>query len=243
MIRLLWVLLNLLLATLVFGGIVLVAGLLRHRGRLYFWCTQQWGRAVLWASGVRVVTHGMEQVAWEQPQVLVSNHISGYDIFALAAVIPVPYSFVGKKELNRIPFFGHVWQAAGHISIDRTNRLQAMESLRRAGEKIRRERSTVIIFPEGTRSRTGELQPFKKGAFMLALEAGVSVIPTVVRGSDQIWRPGTLRVRSRPIHVHFGSAIPVAGLAAHESDRLIERVRGSMVRMLESSSGSETPAR
>ena len=80
---------------------------------------------------------------------------------------------VAKKELERIPFFGTAWKAAGHISIDRSDRTSAIQSLRRAGRSIREQRSTVIIFPEGTRSLTGEMLPFKKGAFMLALEADV----------------------------------------------------------------------
>jgi 1-acyl-sn-glycerol-3-phosphate acyltransferase len=146
-IRLLWVGLNTALSTFLFGLIAIVASLLRVRGRIYYWCTQQWSRAILWASATPVVTHGMAEIDWQQPLVLISNHVSSYDIFAIAGVLPVPYSFVAKKELERIPFFGTAWKAAGHISIDRSDRQKAMQSLRRAGDKIRAEHGTVFIFP------------------------------------------------------------------------------------------------
>jgi 1-acyl-sn-glycerol-3-phosphate acyltransferase len=217
----------------VFGLIAIVAALLRYRGRLYFWCTQQWSRAILWASQTPVYVHGLEHLRPDEPRVLVSNHISGYDIFALAAVMPGPFSFVGKKELNRIPFFGLAWQAAGHISIDRSNRARAMGSLRRAADKIRRERSTVIIFPEGTRSRSGQIQPFKKGAFVLALEAGLPVVPAVVVGSDRIQPAGSFRIRRRPVHLYFGEPVPASTFAPGELDALTGSVRSRMIRMQE----------
>jgi 1-acyl-sn-glycerol-3-phosphate acyltransferase len=129
-----WAYLNAILATLFFGGVAIGASVLRVRGRIYFWATQQWSRAILRASHVPVFTHGMEQVDWQAPQVLVANHTSAFDILALSSVLPGPFAFVAKKELERIPFFGIAWKAAEHISIDRSDRQSAMQSLRRAGE-------------------------------------------------------------------------------------------------------------
>lgn len=232
MIRSAWVALNIALATLFFGFIAIVGSLLRVRGRLYFWATQQWSRGILWASAVPVVPHGMDRVDWSSPQVLVSNHVSFYDVFALAAILPAPYAFVAKKELERIPFFGMAWKAAGHISIDRSDRNSAIQSLRRAGQSIREQRSTVIIFPEGTRSLTGELLPFKKGAFTLAMEARVPVVPVVVRGSAEIQRPGSLRIRPRPIHVYFGEPFTPSEFAGTGTESFIAAVRGRMGEML-----------
>lgn len=231
MIRFAWVMLNIGLATLFFGSIAIAAAVLRVRGRIYFWCTQQWSRGILWASGTRVVPHGIEQVDWTRPHVLASNHISGYDIFALASALPGPFYFIGKKELDRIPFFGLAWRAAGHISVDRSNRARAIQSLSRAAQKIRREGGTVIIFPEGTRSRTGELLPFKKGAFALAREAGVPVIPVIVSGSDRIQPGGAMRVHPRPVHLHFGSPIDTTRDASETLDALTLRVRSRMEAM------------
>ena len=232
MIRSAWVGINIALATLFFGLIAIIGSLLRVRGRLYFWATQQWSRAILWASGVKVVTHGLDRIDWNSPQVVVSNHVSFYDVFALAGVLPAPYAFVAKKELERIPFFGTAWKAAGHISIDRSDRASAMRSLRRAGRSIREQRSTVIIFPEGTRSLTGEMLPFKKGAFTLAAEAGVPIVPVVVRGSAAVQRPGSLHIRPGVIHLHFGEPILPGQVAAPAVEPLLSAVRSRMEAML-----------
>lgn len=232
MIRALWVGINLVLATVFFGLVAIFASLLRVRGGVYTWATSEWARAVLWASGTPVSLHGADDVDWREPQVLVSNHVSWYDVFAIAAVLPVAYHFVAKKELERIPLFGMAWKAAGHISVDRSNRQSAVASLRRAGEKIRRERGTVVIFPEGTRSRTGELQPFKKGAFVLAVEAGVPIVPTVVRGSFDIMPPGRWMVRPRRIHLHFCPPVPTSGYTPGQIDLLVARVRDAMLEAL-----------
>jgi 1-acyl-sn-glycerol-3-phosphate acyltransferase len=177
-------------------------------------------------------------VDWSQPQVLVSNHISGYDIFAIAGVMPGPFAFVAKKELERIPVFGRAWKAAGHISIDRSDRQKAIQSLQRAAEKMRRDRTAVIIYPEGTRSRSGALQPFKKGAFVLAQQAGVPIVPVVVRDSDLIQRPGSHRIDPRPIHLHFCPAIRTDGPGEQGVDALIERARAEMLRVLAEERGA-----
>ena len=238
MIRSAWVAVNLALATLFFGLVAIVGSLLRVQGRLYFWATQQWSRAILWASGVPVIPHRMDRIDWSSPKVLVSNHVSFYDVFALAAIVPVPYAFVAKKELERVPFFGTAWKAAGHISIDRSDRASAIQSLRRAGQSIREQRSTVIIFPEGTRSLTGDLLPFKKGAFTLAVEAAVPVVPVIVRGSAEIQRPGSVRIRPQPIHVHFGEPLDPGAYADSGIESLTHAVRARMQEMLDATTSA-----
>lgn len=231
MIRFLWVSLVMGTATAVYGGIAIGAALLRREGDIYFWCTQQWGRTILRASRAPVVTRGMDRVDWSMPHVLVSNHISGYDIFALAAVLPVPFYFVGKKELNRIPLFGTAWRAAGHVSIDRSNRATAVAGLKRAAERIRRERGVVIIFPEGTRSRTGALQPFKKGAFLMAADSSIPIVPAMIRGSEGIFQRERMRVKPRTIEIRFGEPVETSGYSEDRADELLEAVRERMVRL------------
>ncbi|HEX7243644.1 MAG TPA: lysophospholipid acyltransferase family protein [Longimicrobiaceae bacterium] len=232
MIRTLWVYTVIAGATVFYGTRAIAASLRGVRGDLYVRVTQGWARAIVRAAGVRIETRGLENVRPEA-QVIVSNHVSWFDIFALASVLPVPFHFVAKKELERIPLFGAAWKAAGHVSIDRSNRQLALESLRRAGEQIRRERSAVIIYPEGTRSRTGRLQPFKKGAFMLAVEAGVPVVPTVMVGSYDVMRPDSWRIRPRPVQIHFAEPIPTDGYGGSSGEALMERVYGVVRGVLE----------
>lgn len=233
MIRSAWVLFVLVAATVYYGTIAIGASLFGKRGALYSRLTQRWARAVLRAARTPVVAHGVENIRPGEPVVIVSNHVSWFDVFAIAAVLPVPFHFVAKSELERILLFGRAWKAAGHISIDRSDRLKAVLSLRAAAVKIRSEGSAVIVFAEGTRSRTGELQPFKKGAFLLAGDAAVPVVPTVVTGSYQIMRPDSWRIRPNPIHVHFQPAIDPRAPSSSASDALMEEVRRSMLEILE----------
>ena len=233
MLRTAWVGTVVVLATVWYGSIAIGASLVGIRGGLYVWATRAWSRAIMRASGCSVEVAGTEHLLRNAPQIIVSNHTSWFDIFALASVLPVPFHFVAKKELENILLFGRAWKAAGHISLDRSNRQSAAASLRAAGEKIAREKSAVIIFPEGTRSRTGELQPFKKGAFVLATEGAVPVIPTTVTGSYEIMPPESWIVRPRTVSVSFGE--PIA--PGNSAEDLLKTVRGRVGAMLEASAG------
>jgi 1-acyl-sn-glycerol-3-phosphate acyltransferase len=218
------------LVTLIFWGTAVIweASRRRREANWYVKVTRRWCRSVIWASGCPIVLHGRENVREGIPQVIASNHISWFDVFALASTVEVPYHFVAKKELLKIPLFGAALEGAGHITIDRSNRERAIESLRQAGEKIRRSPGAVVIFPEGTRSRNGRLMPFKKGAFMLAAESRVAIVPTAITGSYEIMRKGSWRITPRTIHIHFLPAIPaqeVAELAARGVEPLMEAVR------------------
>ena len=235
MIRTAWTALNALIATLVVGPSVIIAALLRVRsGRFYDGAARVWAGWILGASGVPHEAEGVENIPLDRPEIFVSNHQSWFDVLALAVHVPKRARFVAKKELERIPIFGAAWKAAGHVSIDRQNRASAIESLDRAGRLLREDNSSVMIFPEGTRSWDGQLQPFKKGAFMLALHARVDIVPAAVVGSHEVLPKGGWRIRKRPILVRFGHPIPVAAYDDSRRDELIERARDEVRRLLAS---------
>ncbi|MEJ2186604.1 MAG: lysophospholipid acyltransferase family protein [Gemmatimonadota bacterium] len=225
MIRTVWVALNAIVATLVLGLLVLGAALVRVRGRLYDWAGRTWSRWLLWAAATRVRVEGAENAQRDRPCVLVGNHQSWFDVLSVASSLPRPFHFVAKKELASVPVWGAAWKAAGHISIDRSDRDSAIESLDRAGRQMKQQNAAVVIFPEGTRSPTGELQEFKKGAFMLALRAGVEMVPFGVGGSRAVLPKGQWRVRPGTIIVRFGEPVQTAGLTEDDRDRLMEDVR------------------
>lgn len=234
MIRTAWVYLNLVVGTFVIASSVVLAALLRVRqGRFYDWAGRAWARWILWASGTPVIVEGMENVRLDKPQIFAANHVSWYDVYALATVIPKRYRFVAKEELARIPIFGTAWKAAGHVSVNRRDRASAIASLESAGKLLHRDNSSVVIFPEGTRSPTGQLLPFKKGAFMLSLHTGVDIVPVAVLGTRRIQPKGGWRIRPGPIIVRFGEpvAVPAEGEAAR--DEFIAEVRGRIGMMLE----------
>lgn len=228
-IRALWMIFWIFVGTVFYGGMAIVTALFGVRGHIYVAWSRQWARVAMWASGCRAVAHGLEHVEPGKPFILVANHVSWFDIFAIASLLRVDFHFVAKKELEKIPVFGLAWRVAGHISIDRSNRERAVQSLRRAGQQMREQESVVVIFAEGTRSRTGRLQPFKKGAFVLAAETGIPIIPVVVTGSYDIMRPDTFIVRPATIHVWFEPPVPSEGMAV---EPLMERTRDVFVHRL-----------
>jgi 1-acyl-sn-glycerol-3-phosphate acyltransferase len=234
MIRTLWVFINLAVVTPPLSAVIVLASLFRSTPQhIYDRIPRMWTRWMLKVSGVKVVVVGAEHIAPGRPQILLSNHVSWYDVLALAAVVPKRYRFVGKQELARVPLWGRAWQASGHIAIDRGDTQRAVDSLDRAGRLIRKDRSAIIIFPEGTRSATGELQQFKKGAFMLALHSGIEIIPVAVQGTHSIMTRSSWRVRSGRIIVRFGRPIASAGHTAATRDDLIARVRDEIQSMLD----------
>ena len=224
-VRTVWTIAVTLVTTLFFSLAAIIGGLLGVRNGMYFdGCARYWSWTIRWASGVRVIAEGVENFHRNQPDIVVANHASWFDIPALATTIPKRVRFVAKKELG-FPIFGHAWRAAGHISIDRQDRASAIQSLEQAGQVLRSDNSSVIIFPEGTRSPTREMLPFKKGAFMLALHTGVNIIPTAIIGAHDVLPKHQWRLKKRPIIVRFGEAIPMTGFGPHNREELVDLVR------------------
>jgi 1-acyl-sn-glycerol-3-phosphate acyltransferase len=215
------------------GGIAIVAGLLKvqwRRGGVYDWTQTRWAARLLKAAGTPVIMAGYERVPRDRPVVYVSNHQSWFDILALAATIPGTLRFVAKKEMASIPLLGRAMKAAGHIYIDRQNRAQALEAYEEVAGFIRQGLNTVV-FPEGTRSRTGLLLPFKKGPFVLALAAQVPLVPVYVAGTFDILPKGHLILRPHPVTIRFGEPIDTAGLTYDDRHRLLDQTRAVIERL------------
>lgn len=233
MIRTLWVYLVGSLATLWYAGAMVVRSHVWRRG-LYRACDRAargWARAILWASGVRVRVEGAENLRTDGAQILVANHESWFDVFALAAALPVRYRFVAKKELEGIPVFGRAWTSCGHVSVDRGNREAAVEAMEQAWREIREERFTMILFPEGTRSPDGTLQPFKKGAFVLAIQGQVPLVPAAVVGGRRVMAKGEKRIRPGPMLIRIGKPIPTEGTTLRDRNRLLQECWREVARL------------
>ena len=206
MIRTFWMYLVGVFATTFYAGNVVL--------RTYLWrrnlpcacdrAARVWARTMLRAANVHVTLEGAENLRRAEPQIVVSNHQSWFDVFALAAHLPVRYRFVAKKELGSIPIFGRAWKSCGHVSVDRGNREAAIEALDQAWREVHQDKLTMVLFPEGTRSPDGRMQPFKKGAFVLAVQGQVPLVPVAVVGSRDIMPKGAWKVRSGSIG-SFGS--------------------------------------
>jgi len=244
MMRTLWWILVLVPSTIVHALAVIAAALLgveRRPGGVYDWGTVDWSRQLLRAAGTPVEVHGLERVPPNQPVVYASNHTSMFDIWALSATLPGSTRFVAKQELGRVPLVGVAMQRAGHVLIDRFNRARAFEAYDKAAQVIRSGIS-AIVFPEGTRSRTGDLLPFKRAPFGLAITAGVPVVPVYVHGTFRIMPKGSIRLRSMPIRIEVGDPIPTTGLQLTEREVLSDRVRAAML-ALKARVDAEAPSR
>ena len=219
--RTILVFLTLVTMTPVFGLMVIVAALFGVKdgeGSIYDHAPRWWARCLVWAAGIRVRLHNEERMRSGAPRIYVSNHISWFDVLTLAAVLP-RYKFVGKAELFRIPLFGRAARAAGMIPIERENRKSAFESYRVAAERIRAGAS-VVVFPEGTRGRSYALRTFKKGPFVLAVAAGVPMVPTIVHGTLEVMSRDSFRVRAGVVDIHFLESVDTEGLTYEDRNRL-----------------------
>lgn len=193
-------------------------------GEAIVWIGRRWIRWIFATCRIRAEASGLEHVARTPSAVYMSNHQSVIDIGALVETLPVSWRFVAKRELTYIPFFGWALGLSDQIVIDRGDRRRSVQSLQRAARRIR-SGLNVIIFPEGTRSPDGRLQPFKSGGFHLAIEAQVPIIPVTVSGSLHLIPKRSLRIRSGRVHVVYGAPIPTAGLTSRDRETLKTRVR------------------
>jgi 1-acyl-sn-glycerol-3-phosphate acyltransferase len=210
--------------TVFWSSLALPVAFLDRSGESVVWIIRQWIRWTLASCGVRVEREGFEHIDPRRSYVFMSNHQSVFDVAVIVHTLPVSFRFVAKKELTRIPFFGWALLASDHVIIDRGHREKSVRSLRRATERIRAG-INVIIFPEGTRSPTGELREFKSGGFQLAIEAQAPILPVTVSGTQRITPKGSLRIESGVVKVVYGKPIETRGLGVEERKGLRDVVR------------------
>ncbi len=184
-----------------------------------------WSGWVTSFAGVKIVVDMRASLVPGRPYVFMANHASSLDIWAAFVAIPRRVRMIAKKQLARIPLFGWAMWAGRFIFIDRQNGVAARRSIDEAGQRIQNGES-VLIFPEGTRTRDGTLGPFKKGGFHLAVKAGVPIVPVALRGTRALMPRGSLLLRSGTITVVIGEPIFTQGLSDEERATLNDRVRG-----------------
>ncbi len=211
--------------TVLFGLAAILLSPINPSGRLVHWFARWWARTLLWVGRVPVRLDGLQNIPNGKPCVLVSNHASAADIPILFGSLPIQFRIIAKHSLFHIPILGWCMRLAGYISINRSNPKKAMRSLRKAARQIR-EGYPAVVFPEGTRSRTGDLQPFKAGAFLLAIESGVPIVPVGISGSFDILVSGSMRIRpDAQVALRIGTPIETDGLTTKDRRGLAERAR------------------
>lgn len=215
-------------ATLAFGSALLLLIPMARRGPLYKLIVHGWAKVIVAGSRVRVTVIGIERLDPVEPYVFMANHQSYFDVISLVARLDHPVRFVAKKELMFIPVFGWCMWASGHVVINRSRHDDAVASLRKAAQKVR-SGTPILVFPEGTRSGDHHLGPFKKGGFMLALEAGVPLVPVSISGSSPMMPKGRYTFSRSDVSIVIGDPILTEGLTQADRDQLIERTRKAII--------------
>lgn len=216
---------------------LLVSLIDRDGSLLHRYAAVPWARVILLVCGVQLKVIGDEKAGEGSPRIYMSNHQSYFDILAVLAGLPGEFKFLLKQELMKIPLFGIAVRKTGYISIDRKDFRKAAKSIKEAAEKIRKGTS-VLIFPEGTRSEDGRVQAFKKGGFHLALKSGCDIVPVTIINSRTIVPKGSLRINRGVITMMIGRAIPVQDYSKRDIDSLVERTREAIVGQMKEAKGT-----
>ena len=203
--------------------------------RAFFTIGPLWARQMFWVGGVKLEVQGWENLpedirSAKQPVIFMSNHESNLDPPVLIAALPVPAVYISKKELKWVPLVGWAAGVGGTIFIERGKREHALDSVHQVAAEIRGGK-TVVIFPEGTRTRTGQLSPFKKGGFAMALDAGVPIVPMATVGGFKTLPPGSLRLRPGHYTILIGN--PVFPATFPDRNALMNEVHRSIETLVE----------
>lgn len=223
--------------TLLSIGYLLVSVLIGGEDRLHAGA-RQWARVCLWLGGVRLKVVGAEHLPQQGPVVYMSNHQGNFDIPALFAALPVQFRWLAKAELFRIPLFGLTMRAAGYIPVERQDRRLSIQSMNLAAQRVAAGTS-IMIFPEGTRSPDGRLLPFKKGGFILALQAQAPIVPIAIDGSAALMLKSSWMIRSGEIRLRIFPAISTTGLEINDRDALLAKVEAQIASALSPSGSAE----
>jgi len=224
MIRTLYIAIWVGFATLVLGLLAIVLSFFIRSGDPIHKIARCWGKSILMVSRIKVSVNGFSNIDPSVPYIYMPNHQSNFDIPVLLGHLRVQFRWLAKVELFKIPIFGNAMRKAGYISIDRYHRESAFESLQIAAQKIKAGVS-VLIFPEGTRSRDGKIRPFKKGGFVLAVDSGVPIVPVVITGTRRIMTKGKFQVNPGHVHMFIHKPIDTSAYTRKTKEALMESVR------------------
>jgi 1-acyl-sn-glycerol-3-phosphate acyltransferase len=203
----------------------------RSENVLHSYVAVPWAKMILRVCGVKVKVKGQENVKDNVPRIYLTNHQSYFDIFALLAHLPGNFKFILKEELMKIPLFGFCMKRAGYIAIHREDPRKALKSMNEAAKKIKNG-SSVVIFPEGTRSRDGHLQPFKRGGFRLALKSGCEIVPVAIINSGDIVPKGSLRINKGSFSLNICKPISAKDYSKKNMNQLMARVREDIIKRM-----------
>lgn len=221
------------LATLLYWAASQAASLFDATGRKQARIASAWGRALLRIGRVKVKVEGLEKISTEGSYVFVSNHLSYMDTPVFLANIPVQFRFLAKRGLFQIPFLGWHLKRAGHIPVPRGDARAAVKTMSMAAQIVRERGISLLIFPEGGRSRDGSLGTFKEGAAYIAIQAGVPLVPVGVKGTRDVLPFGSGHVKKGNVTMRIGDPIPTDQASPRDRVRLTAALRHQILALQE----------
>ena len=230
--RSLWFFFNLIISIIIFSIPIIIIGTFNKNKNYTGYLSQIWASWVLWSTGLNYNVHGKENIDLNSQYIFISNHVSALDIILGFVAIPLNITFLAKKELFKIPLFGLAMTAAGMIKIDRQNPEKAKASIDKATKTLIRSNFSTIIYPEGTRSESGNLLPFKKGGFVLAIKSQLPIVPFTVVGAEKALPRGSFNIIKKDINLFIGKPIETKHLTLENKEDLIQNCRQEIINNL-----------
>jgi len=224
MLRTTYIFIWVVLTTIFWGLVAIFTSFFTRTGNPVHKIARIWARGILYVSRIKVTINGLANIDPTHSYVYMSNHQSNFDIPVLLAHLPVQFRWLAKAELFKIPIFGRAMRGAGYVKIDRFNQQSAFESISEAAGKMKNGVS-VMIFPEGTRSRDGNIRNFKKGGFIMAVDAGVPIVPLVLKGTWSIMDKSSIRINKGEVSLNIGAPIATTDYTRENKDDLMQSVR------------------
>ena len=215
-------------ATGIAATAVIVVTLAAPTSRLVDGIVRWWARVVLWSGGVHLEVIGREHVDPASSYVVASNHQSTFDIMAHFLALPIPIRFLAKKELFDVPLLGWALRRLHMVPVDRFTGRKVYDEIEHYAAATIARGNSIIVYPEGTRTTTGDLLPFKNGAFYIAVQTGLPVLPTAIEGSFQAWLPRARIIRGGPVKVVIGPPVATGNLTVADAPRLRDEVRSTI---------------
>jgi 1-acyl-sn-glycerol-3-phosphate acyltransferase len=212
------------LYTIVFGVLSLISSLFDRDGRTQHGFARRWSRTILDTIGAKVSVEGLGKIDTSRAHVYVVNHLSALDIPVLYAYLPFQFRILAKRELFSYPFLGWHLSRSGQIPVDLENPKKSIRSLNRAVEAVKKG-MPLVIFPEGGRSESGQLQPFMGGAFFAAIRAEAAVVPMAIIGTYETLKMNSWHIRPRPLRLLVGSPIATHALSVRDTEALTQQAR------------------
>ena len=208
----------------VLGSLSLLSSFFDRNGRIQHGFARLWSQTILATIGAQVHVEGLQKIDTSRPHVYVVNHLSALDIPVIYKGLPFPFRILAKKELFHYPFMGWHLRRSGQIPVDRASARMSLRGLQQGVETLKKN-MPIVVFPEGGRSQSGQLQEFMSGAFYLALKAQVDVVPMALIGTYESLPMNTWHIMPRPLYLVVGDPISTADMKVREMNALSDKTR------------------